>query len=112
MKPDLWLQEKATGRITILDTKYTAKSLVANRWGKELFNPSHLYQLHTYLSTQAHLSPQHQQATGILLYPAVRDELSETVALRQRQIRIECVNLAAAWPQIERRLLAIIGKQP
>ena len=108
MKPDLWLQEKATGRITILDTKYTAESLVANRWGKEIFNSSHLYQLHTYLSTQAHLSPQHQQAAGILLYPAVRNELRETVMLPQHQIRIECVNLAAAWPQIERRLLALI----
>ena len=112
MKPDLWLQEKATGRITILDTKYTAKSLIANRWGKEIFNSSHLYQLHTYLSTQAHLSLQHQQAAGILLYPAVREELSETVILRQGQIRIECVNLAAAWPQIEQRLLAIIEGRP
>lgn len=32
----------------------------------------------------------------------------ETVMLPQHQIRIECVNLAAAWPQIEQRLRELI----
>lgn len=108
MKPDLTLREKSTGRMIILDTKFTAKSLVENRWGKEMFNSSHLYQLYTYLGTQAHLSEQRQQASGILLYPAVREELSETVELPRHQIRIECVNLAAGWPYIEQRLLDMI----
>ena len=103
MRPDLWLQEKATGRIIVLDTKFTASSLIENRWGKEIFNPSHLYQLYAYLSTQAHLSAHHQQAVGILLYPAVRDELSEVVELPQQQVRVECVNLAARNVSIEMR---------
>lgn len=108
MKPDLVLEEKSFGRIIILDTKFTAKSLVENRWGKEMFNSSHLYQMYAYLGTQSHLSEPHKQAVGILLYPAIRDELAETVQLPQHQIRIECVNLAAEWPLIERRLLEII----
>lgn len=36
----------------------------------------------------------------------------ETVTLPQQQIRIECVNLTAAWPQIERRRQAIIEEYP
>lgn len=108
MKPDLCLQEKSTGRLIVLDTKFTAKSLVENRWGKEIFNPSHLYQIYAYLSTQDHLSQHHRQATGILLYPAVRDELSEHVELLNHQIRIECVNLVAPWQYIEQRLLSLI----
>lgn len=108
MKPDLWLQEEETRRIIVLDTKFTASSLIENRWGKEIFNSSHLYQLYAYLSTQAHLSQYHQQAVGILLYPAVQDELREVVVLQQHNIYIECVNLGAAWPQIEQSLLDLI----
>lgn len=108
MKPDLILKEKATGRLVVLDTKFTAKSLIENRWGKEMFNSSHLYQLYTYLGTQEHLSTVHGQAAGILLYPAVREELSEVVDLPRHKMRIECINLAAAWLQIEQRLLELI----
>jgi len=108
MKPDLILREKSTGRIIILDTKFTAKSLVENRWGKEMFSSSHLYQLYTYLSTQEHLSERHSKAAGILLYPTVREELSEVVELPRHQMRIACVNLAAPWLQIEQRLLDLI----
>ncbi len=108
MKPDLMLQEKPTGQLIVLDTKFTAKSLVDNRWGKAMFNSSHLYQLYTYLSTQEHLSTSHERAAGILLYPAVREELSEVVELPRHKMRIECVNLAAPWLQIEQRLLDML----
>lgn len=108
MKPDLILQEKTTGRLMVIDTKFTAKSLIENQWGKEMFNSSHLYQLYTYLGTQEHLSPAHEQAAGILLYPAVRDELTEVVELPRHEMRIACVNLASPWQQIEQRLLELI----
>jgi len=109
MKPDVVLEEKSTRRIVILDTKFTASSLKKNQWGKEMFDSSHLYQIYAYLKTQEHLSDRHQQATGILLYPAVREELSEKVELAQHQIRIECVDLASPWRSIERRLLDVIA---
>lgn len=108
MRPDLRLEEASSGRIVILDTKFTAKSLKEDQWGKEMFASAHLYQIYAYLRTQEHLSDQHQQATGILLYPAIHDELSEKVELQAHQIRIECVNLAAPWQNIEQRLLDVI----
>jgi len=111
MKPDLILQEKATGRIIVLDTKFTAQSLVENRWGKEMFASSHLYQLYTYLGTQEHMSEQQAKSAGILLYPAVREELSEVIELPNHEMRIECVNLAAPWPQIEQRLKDVIQER-
>lgn len=110
MQPDLMLQENQTGRIVILDTKFTANSLRESRWGKEIFDSSHLYQIYAYLKTQAHLSPSHQQATGILLYPAVNHQLSEKINLPGHQIRIECVNLAAPWQAIEQNLLDVINR--
>ena len=109
MRPDLMLKEVASGRIIILDTKFTANSLKQNRWGKGMFDSAHLYQIYAYLKTQEHLSNSHQQATGVLLYPAIQGELSENVELQGHQIRIESVNLAAPWQDVERRLLEVIG---
>jgi 5-methylcytosine-specific restriction enzyme subunit McrC len=108
MKPDLILKEKPTGKVVGLDTKFTAKSLKENRWGKEMFNSSHLYQLYTYLGSQEHIASFQNQASGILLYPAVKDELSETIELPKFQMSIECVNLANEWEAIEQQLLELI----
>ncbi len=109
MQPDLILQENQSGEIIVLDTKFTAKSLIENEWGKEIFDSSHLYQLHTYLSSQQHLSGQHQKASGILLYPAVNKKLSERIELENHLIQIECLDLSAAWQEIEAHLLSLIA---
>lgn len=109
MKPDIHLQEGNDGRIVIIDTKYTAKSLITNQWGKEMFDSSHLYQIFAYLKTQEHLSDLHSQASGILLYPTIHEELSENIILQNHRISIESVNLASPWQDIEKRLLDIIS---
>jgi 5-methylcytosine-specific restriction enzyme subunit McrC len=107
MRPDLMLEERSSGRIIILDTKFTARSLIMNQWGKEMFDSSHLYQLYAYLKTQEHLSEQHRQATGILLYPTIDKELSELVELPNHNLRIECFDLASPWREIENRMLGL-----
>jgi 5-methylcytosine-specific restriction enzyme subunit McrC len=108
MIPDLILQEKSSGQIIILDTKFTARSLVENQWGKLIFDSSHLYQLYAYLKSQEHLSEQHRSASGILLYPTVHEKLAEKIELQDHMMRIECVDLAAPWQEIERQLVEII----
>ena len=109
MQPDLVIQNNRSGEIIVLDTKFTAKSLIENEWGKEIFDPSHLYQLYAYLSSQTHMSEEHRKASGILLYPAVRAKLSERIELQDHVIRIECVDLSAPWQEIESQLLELIG---
>jgi len=108
MQPDLVIQNDRSGEIIVLDTKFTAKSLIENEWGKEIFDPSHLYQLYAYLSSQAHVSEEHRTASGILLYPAVRSKLSEKVELQNHLIRIKCVDLTMPWQDIEAQLLNLI----
>jgi 5-methylcytosine-specific restriction enzyme subunit McrC len=108
MVPDLVLQETSSSRIIVIDTKFTVHSLVENRWGKPVFDSSHLYQLYAYLKSQEHLSEQHHDAVGILLYPAIEARLSERIELRDHVIRIESVDLAAPWQEVERRLLEVI----
>jgi 5-methylcytosine-specific restriction enzyme subunit McrC len=108
MRPDLVLEEKSTGRMLVLDTKFTPKSLIENQWGKKEFDSSHLYQLYTYVKTQEHVSPGHRQASGILLYPSTDDSvLSERIQLQDISLRVESINLALPWQGVEERLLQI-----
>ncbi len=82
MSPDLILQHRTTGRMVVLDTKFTANSLILGRWGNYVFDSSHLYQLYAYLRSQEHISEFHNCASGILLYPTVREDISETIELQ------------------------------
>jgi len=109
MRPDLTMTSKLSGgRMIVLDTKFTAKSLIQNQWGKEMFDPSHLYQVYAYLRTQEHRSDLHRKASGVLLYPAVKEDLKEVIPLPNHHIRIECVDLAAPWQAVERRLMDVV----
>ena len=108
MVPDLILQEEASDRIIILDTKFTARSLIENQWGKPIFDSSHLYQMYAYLKSQEHMSEANHSAIGMLLYPAVQFRLSEKIELQDHVIRIESIDLAAAWQNIEKQLIELI----
>jgi 5-methylcytosine-specific restriction enzyme subunit McrC len=109
MVPDLLLQEKGSGRMLLLDTKFTARSLAENRWGKPVYDSSHLYQMYAYLKSQEHVSEAHHRASGILLYPSVGETLAERISLAEHIIRIESLDLAAPWDEVERQLLELIS---
>ena len=108
MIPDLILQEESSGQMLVLDTKFTARSLVENQWGKPVYDSSHLYQVYAYLKSQEHVSEAHRAASGILLYPAVQHTFSERVKLQAHVIRIESVDLAAPWQEVERQLIELV----
>lgn len=108
MIPDLVLQEEISNQIIILDTKFTAHSLIENQWGKPIFDSSHLYQLYAYLKSQEQLSEAHHSTMGMLLYPAIRSALSEKIELQGHVIRIESIDLAAPWQEIEKHLIELI----
>ena len=108
MVPDLVLQKKTSGQLIILDTKFTAHSLVENQWGRPVFDSSHLYQLYAYLKSQENLSKEHRSASGILLYPAIQYAFSERIELQDHLMRIECIDLSVPWQDIEGHLLNLI----
>jgi 5-methylcytosine-specific restriction enzyme subunit McrC len=109
MIPDLVLQETSSNRMLVIDTKFTAHSLVENQWGKPVYDSSHLYQLYAYLKSQEHVSEAHRDAVGVLLYPAVQARLSERIELHDYLIRIESVDLAAPWQEVESQLLEVVA---
>jgi 5-methylcytosine-specific restriction enzyme subunit McrC len=109
MKPDLVFTNKVNGNIVILDTKFTARSLIPNQWGKNIFNQSNLYQIYSYLKTQEHTSKAYMQAEGILLYPTIDSHpISEKILLPGHTIRIETIDLAKEWQHIEIDLLKML----
>lgn len=108
MKPDLILQKKLSGDIIVLDTKFTAKSLTENMWGKQLFESSHLYQMYAYLNTQERLSEFHHKAAGVLLYPAIQGKFSERIELEDHTIMIECLDLTTSWQEVEEQLIDVV----
>jgi McrBC 5-methylcytosine restriction system component len=109
MVPDLVLEEESSDQIIILDTKFTTHSLIENQWGKPIFDSSHLYQLYAYLKSQEQLSEGHRNAMGMLLYPAIQSKLSEKIELQDHVIRIESIDLAAPWQEIERQLIELVA---
>lgn len=110
MIPDLVLQEPSSKQLMIVDTKFTAHSLVENQWGRPKFDSTHLYQLYAYLKSQEHLSETHARSSGILLYPAIHEQFSERIELQDHLLRIESVDLAAPWQEIEQHLMDLILK--
>lgn len=111
MQPDVILDHRQTGRRIVLDTKFTAHSLVQSGYGGYSFDSSHLYQMYAYLRSQEHLSERHRNAEGILLYPTARWELDEAVKLQGHLLRLHTVDLSQPWTTIEKRLLEMIENE-
>ena len=111
MSPDLILQHKITGRMVVLDTKFTPNSLILSRWDNYVFDSSHIYQLYAYLRSQEHVSDFHKCASGILLYPTARQNLSETIELQGHQIHLVTIDLSRPWEEIESDLLDLVSAE-
>lgn len=105
MQVDLLLTAPDGGRRIVVDTKFT-DVLTCGRTGTEVFKSAHLYQVYAYVQTQAGTA--HAPGEAILLYPAVGRSLSEYMRLPGQLLRLETVDLAQAWPEVERSLAGIL----
>lgn len=90
----------------IIDTKFYSNTLQEN-FGKSSIHSSHLYQIFAYLMHQ-----ENPHCAGILLYPTVQQQLSQTYRFEERgrshRISIETVDLSVPYQHIKKRLLKII----
>ena len=98
---------KATRKRAVIDTKLTGKSLISGQHGNQTFNRDHVFQLYAYLQSQAEQSAACKTATGVLLYPAVKQTLSESAMIQGHQLRWETIDLTAPWQDIEMTLLEL-----
>jgi 5-methylcytosine-specific restriction enzyme subunit McrC len=107
LRPDLVMRCRRTGRMVVLDTKFTAWVVTKGAHGEPKFDSQHLYQIYAYLRSQEETSTDHATAAGILLYPTANYSVSEFVEMQGHRIGWETVDLAADWPMIEARLSAV-----
>jgi len=95
-------------RIVVMDTKYYEQWFVEHH-GKRMINPSHLNQLYSYLaniSKEAALPP--DRVEGVLLYPVVKEAVSEPMVLHGHRFRVETIDLNQPWDGIKADLLGLV----
>jgi 5-methylcytosine-specific restriction enzyme subunit McrC len=66
-----------------------------------------VFQLYAYLQSQAEQSESCKSATGLLLYPTVKQALSESVTIQGHQLRWETIGLTVPWEDIEIALIEL-----
>lgn len=91
----------------VIDTKYYYEAL------KGQYDPKvisvNLYQLFAYLKNLEKRGAGYQSCTGILLYPAVQQDLDLNYEIQGHQISIRTIDLNKDWPNIHSKLLTVVG---
>ena len=108
MKTDVILEHGASNRRIVIDTKFTS-ILTRGRFRDETLRSDYLYQIYSYLRSQAGRGdPVADRAEGLLLHPSVGESLDETAVIQGHPIRFATVDLAASSTTIRRQLLNMI----
>ena len=89
----------------ILDCKFYRDALVS-RYDSKRMRSGHLYQLTSYLRNKA-VEPGWEEASGVLLYPAVDHRLDYRLRLNGHPVRVVSIDLDRPWREIEERLTEI-----
>lgn len=111
LKPDLILRHRKTSVVVIVDTKFTANSLKPSPWdpAQDKFVTDHLYQIYAYVRATEELSEHHRTSSGILLYPTINQNLSESVTVQGHRLFWRSVDLSQHWQAIESDLIRIVA---
>ena len=109
MQVDILLKSPDRDRWIVIDTKFT-NILTDGKMGADVFRSAHLYQVYTYVQTQR--GSHKGRAEAVLLYPAVACTVNEHMVFPEMVLRLETIDLAQRWPEIESSLLARIAAVP
>lgn len=109
MYTDIVLEHREQNRRIVIDTKF-ARILTAGRTDRETLKSGYLYQMYAYLRTQERDDdPLANGAEGLLLHPAVGDEMDEWAVVQGHKLRFATVDLAATTGEIREQLLARVA---
>lgn len=110
MQTDLIIEHTACQHRMIIDTKCT--SIVRqSRSKKDKFKSEHIYQLYVYLRSQENTAdtPSYH-ASGMLLYPAIDENINEHVIIQNHIIRFSTINLQEDSSLIRKNLLRLLSQ--
>lgn len=110
MLTDLIIEHSACQHRMIIDTKCT--SIVRqSRSNKNKFKSEHIYQLYAYLRSQEKTTDTPScHATGMLLYPAIDENINEHVIIQNHTIRFSTINLQEDSRLIRKNLLHLLSQ--
>ena len=103
METDIVL--KSDSRTIIIDTKYYQETMKKGQYGKRKINRDNLFQIFSYVEN--YKKPV-KNLEGMLLYPVVQDEVSQSYLIHGNKISVKTVNLDKPWKEIEKRLKEIL----
>lgn len=112
MRTDILLEHPGSQRRIIIDTKFNA--ILTQGWYRsETIRSSYIYQIYAYIKSQVNDSdPMSLHAEGILLHPAINQQLDESVIIQGHRIRFVTVDLGAEAATIRRQWLDIVEQTP
>ncbi len=109
MITDIVVDNKITKHRVVIDTKFT-EIVKPRRHGGETLKSGHIFQIYSYLRSQeGGENSMDENASGLLLYPAVGAMIDESVVIQNHKIRFATVNLAATKAEIREQLLHVVG---
>lgn len=105
MRTDIVLDHPSTGQRIVIDTKFTL--IVTHGWYREeTLRSSYVYQIYAYLRSQVGRNDTlANDASGLLLHPAVGLAVDESVIIQGHVIRFATVDLATSTDEIRKQLL-------
>ncbi len=104
MQTDIELNNAASGRRIVIDTKFT-RILTSSNYRGEILKSGYLYQIYAYLRTQERNSdPPSLTAEGILLHPQVGGDVDETMSVQGHPISVRTIDLTADTSKFEASL--------
>lgn len=108
MRTDIVLDDKASKRRIVIDTKFNA--IIMNGWYREeSLRSGYLYQMYAYLRSQEGSGDGYSNgAEGLLLHPAVGSSFDESVIIQGHKIRFMTVDLTASCSGIRAELLRVV----
>ena len=112
MRTDIVLDHPVTGRRIVIDTKFN--SVVTRGWYREeTLRSGYLYQIYAYLRSQeGNGDPLAENASGLLLHPAMDEMVNEAVVIQNHEIRFATVNLGATAKEIREQLIQVLELSP
>ena len=89
----------------VIDTKF-AEVLKPGHYRSRTLTSGYIYQIYAYLRSQEHNDdPASLNSSGMLLHPAVGEDVDESAVIQGHRIRFATVDLAADSTTIRRRLI-------
>ncbi|MXZ26375.1 MAG: 5-methylcytosine-specific restriction endonuclease system specificity protein McrC [Caldilineaceae bacterium SB0665_bin_21] len=108
MKTDIVLDHPLHQRRIVIDTKFN-EILTSGWYRPETLRSGYLYQMYAYLRSQDGLGDSMaDNASGLLLHPAVGYDLDESCKIQGHSFRFATVDLAASAKDIRNRLMHVI----